>query len=353
LNTSTLSAADNVRQAHALVIPRFDIDWPSACSPDVEDIEREMIDWAESQGLFLSEEHRRRVVRTRYAWLAARCYPHAERRLLQTIAHYFVWYFLVDDLYVDRVDVMSTSTLPQLTAMTDVLDFRHTRGEPVYGEAAWLDICQHLRELLPAEHFQRYANGMRLWASTAGLQILNHLNDEPVDLDTYMTIRRHTSGMNPCLDLVDSANAGALSAFHYYRDDVQQLRLHTNNIVCWANDVQSLRIEMMQPGQFWNMVAVDAAQCGSLQQGVDRTAARVREQIEQLMTLSHRMEPAADPRLKGYIDGMKDWVRGYFDWVAQDTQRYAEAFAAQDADDRALLPQFAATGQQQEPATPV
>jgi hypothetical protein len=338
LNTSTLSTAFNQRQADALTMPRFEIDWPSACSPDAEEIERDMIEWAESQHLFLSEEHRRRVVRTRYAWLAARCYPRAERQLLQTIAHYFVWYFLADDTYVDRVDVMSASTLPQLTAMVDVLDFHRARGEPVYGEAAWLDICRHLRQLLPAEHFQRYANGMRLWASTAGLQILNHLNKTPADLDTYATIRRHTSGMNPCLDLVDSANAGPLPASDYYRDDVQQLRLHANNVVCWANDVQSLRIEMKQPGQFWNMVAVEAAPCGSLQRGVDRTAARVREQIDQLMTLAQRMEPSADLRLKGYIDGIKDWIRGYFDWVAQDTQRYAIAYAAQDADDRALLP---------------
>jgi hypothetical protein len=343
LNTSTLSAALKVRQAQALTLPRFDIDWPSACSPYVEEVERAMIDWAGSHDLFLSEEHRQRVVRTRYAWLAARCYPHAERRLLQTIANYFVWYFLADDTYVDRVDVMSTSTLPQLTAMIDVLDFNRLRENPVYGEAAWLDVCQHLRALLPAEHFQRYANGMRLWASTAGLQILNHLNEEPVGLASYMTIRRHTSGMNPCLDLVDSANAGPLPAADYYREDVQQLRLHANNIVCWANDVQSLRIEMMQPGQFWSMVAVDAAQCDSLQEGVDRTAARVREQAAQFMALAHLIEQDAAPRLKGFVTGMKDWVRGYFDWVALDTQRYADAYVEQDADDRGLLsPQPAA-----------
>jgi hypothetical protein len=193
---------------------------------------------------------------------------------------------------------------------------------------------------------------MRLWASTAGLQILNHLNETPASLDTYMTIRRHTSGMNPCLDLADSANAGPLPATDYYRDDVQQLRLHANNIVCWANDVQSLRIEMMQPGQFWNMVAVDAAQCGSLQEGVDRTAARVREQIAEFMALARSVEHDANPRLKGFVIGMKDWVRGYFDWVTHDTLRYAEAYAEQDADDRRLLPPSTVINPPQEPVMP-
>jgi hypothetical protein len=318
-------------------MPRFHMDWPSACAPQVKQLESDMIDWAESHKLFLSENHRRRVLRTRYAWLAARCYPRAERRLLQTIAHYFVWYFLVDDLFVDRVDVTSPRTLPQLTAMLDVLDFNQLGKEPVYGEAAWLDICQHLRQLLPAEHFQRYANGMRLWATTAGLQILNHLNDQPAGLNTYMAIRRHTSGMNPCLDLADSANAGPLPAVEYYRPDVQQLRLHANNIVCWANDVQSLGIEMKQPGQFWSMVAVEALRHGSLQAGVDHTAARVQREIDQFVSLAASIEPGAGSLLRGFITGMKDWVRGYFDWVAQDTQRYDAAFAEQDADDRQLL----------------
>jgi hypothetical protein len=338
LNTSTLPVAANLLQPATLSIPRFEIDWPSACAPYVEQLERNMIDWAESHGLFLTENHRRRVLRTRYAWLAARCYPRAERQLLQTIANYFVWYFLADDMFVDRVDVMSPRTLPQLTAMLDVLDFNRLGEDPVYGEAAWLDICQNLRQLLPAEHFQRYANGMRLWATTAGLQILNHLSEQPAGLNTYMAIRRHTSGMNPCLDLSDSANAGPLPATEYYRPDVQQLRLHANNIVCWANDVQSLGIEMKQPGQFWSMVAVEALHHGSLQAGVDHTAARVRAEIDQFVRLANTVEQHAGHLLRGFIIGMKDWVRGYLDWVAQDTQRYDSAFAEQDADDRQLLP---------------
>ncbi|GFZ94701.1 hypothetical protein GCM10011408_13320 [Dyella caseinilytica] len=318
----------------------------------MEQLERGMISWAETHGLFLGEDHRRRVLRTRYAWLAARCYPRAERHLLQTIANYFVWYFLVDDMFVDRVDITSPRTLPQLTAMLDVLDFNRLGAEPIYGEAAWLDICQHLRQLLPAEHFQRYANGMRLWASTAGLQILNHLNEQPAGLSAYMAIRRHTSGMNPCLDLADSANAGPLPAAEYYRSDVQQLRLHANNIVCWANDVQSLDIEMKQPGQFWSMVAVEALRHGSLQKGVDHTAARVRAEIHQFLSLATTVEQGADRLLRGFITGMKDWVSGYFDWVAHDTQRYDAAFAEQDADDRQLLPSSASAEQERPSAAP-
>lgn len=63
----------------------------------------------------------------------------------------------------------------------------------------------------------------------------------------------------------------------------------------------------------------------------------MRAEIDQFVILTAKVEQRADRLLRGFIAGMKDWVRGYFDWVAQDTQRYDAAFAEQDADDRQLL----------------
>lgn len=170
-----MEIADVETQLAALRIPEFKLPWSEACSPEVSQVEERMIKWADDQGLLLNDAYRNRVVRTRYAWHAARCYPNAEGDLLQAIADYFVWFFLADDLFVDRVDIVTTESLHNLTAMIDVLDFGSAGSQPVYGELAWLDVCQRLRRLLSNEVFSRFAQGMRLWATTAGLQILNHL----------------------------------------------------------------------------------------------------------------------------------------------------------------------------------
>ncbi|KAI9371219.1 terpenoid synthase [Aspergillus egyptiacus] len=189
-------------QLTTLQIPLFKLPWPEAIAPDVALIEDRMIEWAEKHGLFVNNSaYKERVKRTRYAWLAARCYPNAGHELLQAIANYFVWFFLADDLFVDRVDTLTPYTLHNLTARINVLDLDCEGPEPVYGELAWLDVCRQLRQLLSAEHFDRFAQGMRLWATTAGLQILNHLQARPAGTLQYETIRRHTSGMNPCLAL--------------------------------------------------------------------------------------------------------------------------------------------------------
>ncbi|KAM4060768.1 terpene synthase metal-binding domain-containing protein [Hirsutella rhossiliensis] len=296
-----------------------------------------MIEWADIYGLLVNKAHNERVKRTRYAWLAARCYPNAHRELLQAIADYFVWFFLADDLFVDRVETVTLDTLLCLTAMIDVLDFDCAGPQPVYGELAWLDVCRRLRGLLSAEAFERFAQGMRLWATTAGLQILNHLRSESVGIRQYETIRRHTSGMNPCLALADAANGGSADAEEFYRPDVQTLYRHANNIVCWSNDIQSLVIEARQPGQFRNMVVIYAAEGRTLQEAIECTAKRVNEEISKFTQLSSAVLPHASAQLCGLVQGFKYWIRGYQDWVQKDTLRYAATFAVADADDRGIL----------------
>ncbi|WP_394827957.1 terpene synthase family protein [Pendulispora albinea] len=143
---------------------------------------------------------------------------------------YAIWYFPADDLFVDRVHTVSPRTLPNLTAMIDVLDYHRVGAQPVWGEHAWLDICTRLRRRLSDEHFQRFAHGMRMWASTASLQILNHIQDTPVGISQYETIRRHTSGMNPCLDVADATNLGPATPAEFNQPAVQKLRMHANNV---------------------------------------------------------------------------------------------------------------------------
>jgi hypothetical protein len=234
------------------------------------------------------------------------------------------------------VETVTPDTLSNLTAMIDTLDFDRLGPCPVYGESAWLDVCKRLRRRLSAEHFDRFAQGMRLWASTAGLQILNHIQRQPIPVRTYEAIRRHTSGMNPCLALADTASAGAVAPDEYHSAAFHRLRLHANNVVCWSNDIQSLVVEIRQPGQFRSMVTIFAEQDGSLQAGIDRTANRVRAEIEAFIRLSQAVEAGASREVSGFITGLKSWMRGYQDWVDSDTGRYAMAFAEQDSDDRGI-----------------
>lgn len=330
-------APDCGTQPDQLRIPRFTFPWSSAIHPDADDVELGARAFAERYGLAPDEAYRSRLARAKYGRLAARCNPEADREFLQILADYALWYFTVDDMFVDRVETLANRTLPSLTAIIDVLDHHRVGAEPVFGEHAWLDICTRLRRRLSDEHFQRFAHSMRMWASTAGLLILANLREEPVDIPQYETIRRHTSGVYPCLDLVDAASKRPVTSDEQYHPEVQRLRMHTNNVVAWSNDVQSVKIEMAQPGQFRNMVVIYASQGLSLQQSVDLVAARVHGEIAAFQLLAHKVEAQAGEKLCGYIAGFRYWMSGNQDWIDNDTRRYADEHIAAEADDTDLL----------------
>jgi hypothetical protein len=118
------------------------------------------------------------------------------------------------------------------------------------------------------------------------------------------------------------------------RPAVLQLRMHANNVVCWSNDIQSLVVEARQPGQFRNMVTIYASQGHALQEAVDITARRVRAEIDSFASQAAQVGKRAGAPLRGYLTGMKDWMRGYQDWFDHDTRRYAAGRAEHEADDR-------------------
>ncbi|GLB06210.1 terpene cyclase [Aspergillus tubingensis] len=324
-------------QLGTIKVPIVHIPWAGEIAADVPQLETSMLEWADQKGLLVDVAYRERVKRSRYAWLAARCHPEAAPELLSVISKFFVWYFVVDDLFLDRVDIVTPNTLSNLTAMIDVVDFNCARPEPVYGELALLDICRSLRQLLSAEHFERFAQGIRLWATTAGLQILYHLEEKPIGVSQFESIRRHTSGAESCLALADASNCDPVSLEEFYRPDVQKLCRYTNNIICLANDIHSFIVEARQPGQFWNRVYIRAADGYTLQESVDHTAASVYEELEKFQKLEYQILQDASPQLCGLVDGCKQWIRGYMDWVALDTKRYQAAYAVGDADDRNVL----------------
>lgn len=331
MQAKILSELEHVR------VPVITFPWQGACSPDIELLEKTMLAWASRYGLILTAKHRDRVERAKYASFAGRSFPHAGPELLQAITDFTAWLFIIDDHAVDRVDPLNETTLSQLTAVLDVLDLDAASPEPVFGERALLDLCRRLRRLLSPEHFARFAHGIRMWAGSAGLQIVAQLLGKPLALRSYRAFRRHTGGVNPSMALIDAANAGPLTPEEYNRPAVERLRLHVNNISSWANDLHSLHTEAREPDQSRNMAMIYAGQGHSLQEGIDYTARQIHAEISAFQQEAAVLERDASHELRGFISGLREWLSGYQDWGDQITHRYLAEYAEQDASDQELL----------------
>jgi hypothetical protein len=274
-----------------------------------------------------------RVTKCRYGFLAARCYPRAEGHLLQVIADHFLWLFLADDLIFDRVDTVSVRTIRALSAMINIVELDQPAAQPGYGETALFDVCHRLRQILSPEHFDRFGRGTLMWASAASMQILDHLQQAPIGIDSYVAIRRHTSGLTSVLALSDAANLGPITPDEYHHPAMVSLRRQANNVVAWSNDLHSYFVERNQPGQFRNMVTAYQSRGHELQEAVDLTAQRVRSELASFIELSATVEAWPNPAVSGCVTGLRDWMRGYQDWFDHETRRYN----VRDADDRAVM----------------
>jgi hypothetical protein len=85
------------------------------------------------------------------------------------------------------------------------------------------------------------------------------------------------------------------------------------------------------------MVAIYTLEGLTLQEGIDHTATRGRDEITQFVQLSEVILLSAHTTVRGFVDGLKFWICGYQDWVTYNTQRYLVKHASSDADDRGLL----------------
>lgn len=318
------------RAPTGLQMPSLHYPWASACSPHAPFVEAHMHQWLMQHSLIPNEHYRSRLARAKFGWLAARCHPYASRERLQTIANFYAWYFLVDDWFVGHTEKVSAYTISNLTAVIEVLDAGRTGAEPVYGETAWMDLCRDLKSSMSGAQFERFAHAMRLWVGMAGLRMLEHTHAQAPPAQRHEAMLRHAGGLYPCLCLIDFANGQALPQEEHDRPGVQQLRRHTNRIVCWSSDVQHLGMDIRQSAAHRNTVALYTSQGYSLQHSVDRVSDRIRKELEVFLRTARAIKENTSPAVSHYIGGLQHWMSGYRDWLAaqHNTRAFTELEAA-------------------------
>ena len=138
-------------------------------------------------------------------------------------------------------------------------------------------------------------------------------------LAEYMRMRRLTGGWLTDVALVDVAERFSLPSVVYHDAHVGQLLDAANNIICWANDLYSLRKELRK-GDVHNLVLIlQRDQQVTLQEAIDHAAAlhdaEVRRYIELERTLP-TFGPEGDHCVAQYVRFARHFIRANTDWAA-------------------------------------
>ncbi|OLZ70526.1 hypothetical protein AV521_15520 [Streptomyces sp. IMTB 2501] len=76
---------------------------------------------------------------------------------------------------------------------------------------------------------------------------------------------------------------------------------------------------------------------------------RVRQEISACQDLARRIEPHAGPQVRGLINGMRNWMRGYQDSVFNDTRRHHTQHAEHEANDSPVAYDVRCVGRSRNP----
>lgn len=315
-----------------IVLPRIELPWTTSLHRDVQDMHVRLGDWCKRHDLFRDDAERDRYSGYRFAWLAARCFPRADRQFAQWAADFLLWFFLFDDTTADRVETAEQATImvARLAAVLDVVDLDQLNEEPVHAEVAWLDLCHRLRELVPTdEQYQRWANAMRMWFLSLAMQVFDQINTVRPDPRSYRSYRRYSGGLKPPFAIVDVANSGPITPAEYHQPSARLLDMYAHNVVAWANDVLSAPAEVREPSTRSLVIVVKEAEPErSWQEALDLAAARTNAEITAFAELAEVVRRTASPQMGGWIDGLQDWMTGTVNWSLFDSARYGHSLAA-------------------------
>lgn len=202
---------------------------------------------------------------------------------------------------------------------------------------------------------ERFIHTMDLFLKAVYQQALDRKNGVVPDLESYIAMRRDTSGCKPCFALIEYAGHFDLTDEVVQHPVIQALEEATNDLVTWSNDLFSYNKEQCK-GDTHNMISVMEQQGYTLQQAVNFVGAYSRQAIERFERERHNIpswDAETDRHVAMYIDGLQNWIVGSLHW-SFDSERYFGKKGRQIKKTRsiALLPKAGSPESLLKPYTP-
>lgn len=301
--------------------------FPSAINQYAEAAGKHSLKWARSFNLVIDESAYQSLRATKFHVLAARCYPNACLEALEVVCDYLVWIFIADDQFEEAGPRKQTELLQELhVRLLDILKGAELTDFDTSVQIALRDIRLRLQQLPHAtsELMLRFVENMTAYFEGVLCEVLNHLQGSVPDLATYMKLRSFTSAVFIYCDLIQIVDRIALPPEVIEHPTVKRLKLATNNVSTWANDIFSLQKEVGE-GQTHNLVVVLQHEYQiSVQEAVERAAEIHDAEVRTFIELSAQLPSFGaqiDAELQRYISGLRSWMRGCLDWYLE-TGRY-------------------------------
>ncbi|HJT73900.1 MAG TPA: (-)-gamma-cadinene synthase [Chitinophaga sp.] len=307
-----------------ITLPRIEYPFPSLINEHVNAAHEQNRQWVQSFGLINNPEALTRFDRSRFAWLAARAFPHASYHELCIIANFNTWLFMLDDQCDEAQLGKKTVYLEHVTdGFMDIL--RHNKPIDSILGRSFTSIWERMQAIGDSAWQSRFIRSMDEYFTSCHWEAGNRAAGTTPTVAEYVTMRPYTGALFADVEAIEIIEKVYLPAHILQHFIVQRLVLACNNIVCWSNDIFSCAKEAKQ-GDVHNLVLVLQHERNlPIQDAVNETARMHNEEVK-LFTALEKLLPSfgeeTDRELERFIAVLRSWITANYDWSFHDTGRY-------------------------------
>ncbi|KAF9479291.1 terpenoid synthase [Pholiota conissans] len=306
--------------------------FPLSYHPNGDEIAQQSVNWLDSNCPDLNAKQRRALRGLQAGELTAYCYHTASPERLRVVSDFMNYLFHLDNIS-DGMMTRDTDALADVVMNALWFSEKYTptsapgKEQPVEelnpGKLARDFWARCIPDCGPGAQ-ARFKETLGLFFESVNIQARARDDGVIPDLETYIDVRRDTSGCKPCWALIEYALDIDLPDCVVDHPVIQALNQGTNDLVTWSNDIFSYNVEQSR-GDTHNMITILMEYHGlDLQGAVDFVGDLCSQTIDTFNENKKNVPswgPEIDDMVSRYIQGLQDWIVGSLHWSFQ-THRY-------------------------------
>lgn len=303
---------------------------PVRHNPLQETAARHNLQWLRAHGMLREERAQRLYDRWDIPELASASFPDANLADLCLAVDQCAFYFLFDDQFDGERGARPAEVARLCAPLITTLHTGRAPENPSPVESAFADLWRRGTQGMSARWRARAAFHWEGYFMAHPSEALGRaLPDARPSRDAYLVLRRGASGVDTVLDLVERI-IGEVSATAFHNPQLTLMRQLAGDAPAINNDVYSYAKEAPR-GDVYNLAVITQRERGlSREQAFDLVKAEAQQMADEFFVLAEQIPGIARAlgipedecaALLRYVDGMGDWMRGYFSWEA-GTIRY-------------------------------
>ncbi|NGO69917.1 isoafricanol synthase [Streptomyces boncukensis] len=315
----------------------LDIPFPDPVNSTVEQARWHTLEWLTGSGLLAGARSVKEYDALRLERLMAYFYPEAGAHDLAVAADLNAWFFVFDDQF----DNSELGRAPaRIGPLVETLMRALSDGPPPPAERSAGALSSALRDVwvrasagMPEHWRRRFRGHWHAYLSAYEAEAAHRTAAVSPTLPRFLAVRRHSIGVQPCLDLAERCCGFTLPDAVHRALPLAVLRELTADVVLFVNDVLSLEKELAA-GDVNNSVLVLRARTGcDLPEAVRRTTRLANARVARFQELAAALpgflerEGLPEPVRRNtarYTEAMRHLMRGNLSW-SLETPRYAHA----------------------------